>query len=286
MAASVNISSLYDSQSLAGLKREARAQDPAALREAARQFESLFTRMLLKSMREASSGFGDSLFGSDQTRFYQEMFDDQIAVQLSQGEGLGLADLLIRQLASGGRERGGAVEATKPAAVQGASASAGGPTAVASDKDDFIRTMYPHAVAAGRKIGVHPSALLAQAALETGWGRSVPCKANGECSFNLFGVKASGGWKGAVAGSSTLEFEDGVAVRRTEKFRAYASPAESFMDYATLIASSPRYQAVRGTGGDIVSFAAALQDGGYATDPQYAHKIVQIAAEIKEAVSG
>ena len=97
-----NINFFADFQGLAALKNDAKGQAPTALKEAARQFESLFTQMLLKSMREANKSFGeDSLFGSDQGEMYQDMFDDQIAMQLSKGKGLGLADMLVRQLQGG-----------------------------------------------------------------------------------------------------------------------------------------------------------------------------------------
>ncbi len=156
-----------------------------------------------------------------------------------------------------------------------------GPTPIAGSKDDFIRNMRPHAERAAREIGVDPDALLAQAALETGWGRSVPCNANGECSFNLFGIKAGGRWSGATVNVPTLEFEEGVAVRKFERFRAYDSPADSFRDYAALIGGNSRYASARGTGENVEAFAAALQQGGYATDPNYAQKIAAVASEVR-----
>jgi flagellar protein FlgJ len=277
MSAPNNISFFADFQGLAALKNDAKTQAPAALKEAARQFESLFTQMLLKSMREANKGFGeDSLFGSDQGDMYQDMFDDQMALQLSKGKGLGLADMLIRQLT------GGAGEASAPASSAPAASE---PSAIrhplSVSKDDFLRTLRPHAERAARELGVDPNALLAQAALETGWGRSVPCNANGDCSFNLFGIKAGNQWSGATVNVPTLEFEDGVAVRKVERFRAYESPADSFRDYAALISRNSRYADARGTGENVEAFAAALQQGGYATDPNYAQKISALASEVR-----
>jgi flagellar protein FlgJ len=273
------VSFFADPQSLSALKVDAREQDPAALRKAAQQFESLFTQMLLKSMREANKSFGDSMFGSDQADFYQDMFDDQIAMHLSQGRGLGLADMLVQQLTR--------ANALSAAAGQGAEATA--PTAsssgpIASTKSDFVRSMWPHAEKAGRELGVDPQALLAQAALETGWGKSVPCDATGTCSYNLFGIKAGSQWSGATVNVPTLEFEEGVAVRKVDRFRSYASPADSFRDYAGLIRNSSRYAIAVGAGGDVASFAAALQEGGYATDPAYADKIVRVANEIRSLI--
>lgn len=277
MTAPTNINFFADFQGLASLKNDAKGQAPTALKEAARQFESLFTQMLLKSMREANKSFGeDSLFGSDQADMYQDMFDDQIAMQMSKGKGLGLADMLVRQL------QGGVTGTQQPTA-------AGAPTAtpvadkqpVAASKEEFLRTLRPHAEQAAREIGVDPDALLAQAALETGWGRSVPCNAQGECSFNLFGIKAGSQWSGATVNVPTLEFESGIPVRKVERFRAYDSPADSFRDYAALIRDSSRYAGARGAGANVEAFAAALQQGGYATDPNYAQKIAAVADEVR-----
>ena len=140
--------------------------------------------------------------------------------------------------------------------------------------------MWPHAQRAASQLGVDPNALVAQAALETGWGRSVPSQSGGSSSFNLFGIKAGSNWEGATTNVPTLEFEEGVAVRRVERFRAYDSPADSFSDYARLIGNNPRYENARGAGGDVATFASALQDGGYATDPNYAQKVVAVADEV------
>lgn len=299
MTAPVNNTFYADPTGLAALRSDARANDPAALREAAKQFESLFTKMLLKSMRDANKNFGDSMFSSDQTEFYQGMFDDQLAVQLSEGEGLGLADMLVKQLSGvAGRvaEQKASENAGKtalpyaPSSVPSAApyvpaASAAQPKAVthepiAASKEDFIRSMWPHAKQAAEAIGVDPHALLAQAALETGWGKSVP-STGGASSFNLFGIKAGGQWSGESVAVPTLEVEGGIPVRKVERFRSYESAAASFHDYAKLIANNPRYENVRGTGSDVASFAAALQRGGYATDPNYASKIVAVADQVR-----
>lgn len=275
MTAPTNINFFADFQGLAALKNDAKQQAPAALKEAARQFESLFTQMLLKSMREANKSFGeDSLFGSDQADMYQDMFDDQMALQMSKGRGLGLADMLVRQL------QGGSLSSA-PAAQSAAPTAGAAEPAIAASKDDFLRTLRPHAERAAREIGVDPDALLAQAALETGWGRSMPCNAQGECSFNLFGIKAGSQWSGATVNVPTLEFESGIPVRKVERFRAYGSPADSFRDYAALIRGSSRYANARGTGENVEAFAAALQQGGYATDPNYAQKIAAVASEVR-----
>jgi flagellar protein FlgJ len=278
MTAPTNINFFADFQGLAALKNDAKQQAPAALKEAARQFESLFTQMLLKSMREANKSFGeDSMFGSDQADMYQDMFDDQMALQMSKGRGLGLAEMLVRQL------QGGVQATEQPAAPAAAAPSAPGASqqSLTISRDDFIRTLRPHAERAAREIGVDPDALLAQAALETGWGRSMPCNPQGQCSFNLFGIKAGSRWSGATVNVPTLEFESGIPVRKVERFRAYDSPADSFRDYAALIGGSSRYANARGTGENVEAFASALQQGGYATDPSYAQKIATVASEVR-----
>jgi peptidoglycan hydrolase FlgJ len=288
-----NVSFYADPQGLSSLKSEAKARDPQALKEVAKQFESLFTQMLLKSMREANKSFsnGDTLFGSDQADFYQDMFDQQMSIHLSQGQGLGLADVLVRQLTQGAGPgaRGSGQNADNPSVSEidslGPKPQAPGPEPIASSKADFIRQMLPHAEAAAKELGVDAHSLLAQAALETGWGKSVPCNSNGECSYNLFGIKAGSSWSGETVAVPTLEFEDGVAVRKVDRFRAYASPADSFRDYARLIRGSERYGDALNTGSNVAGFAIALQEGGYATDPNYARKIVAVANELRRVTN-
>jgi flagellar protein FlgJ len=298
-----------DFAGLASLRRDAQAQDPAALREAARQFESIFAKMMLSSMRAAS--FGDSLLGSDQQDFYRGMFDDQMAVELTRGKGLGLADMLVQQLTRAGlateaspppapSPRGEGVEnLALPAAPAGPSSplqqAADLPVASAGpqklywqpqSKEEFIRELWPCAQEAGRELGIDPRHLLAQAALETGWGQSLPCNTDGSTSFNLFGIKAGSSWNGNSVAVRTLEFEGGVPVPKRERFRAYDSAAESFRDYVALLRDNPRYGAALNTGSDAQAFAGALQRGGYATDPAYARKIAAIAQNLETEALG
>ena len=252
-----------DFRQFAALRRGADANDPNTLREVARQFESIFTKMMLDSMRSAS--FGDPMFGSDQVDMYQDMADDQLAVQLSQGRGLGLADMLIRQLGQGGLGAGAAVPGTPD------EKTAGGVTPAQQRK--FVEQMLPHATAAARELGVDARAIVAQAALETGWGTSQPADAGGG-SHNFFGIKAGAGWQGASVASDTTEFVAGEAGTERARFRAYGSVAENVADYVRVIRDNPRYADALGTGADVRAFANALQRGGYATDPEYANKLV------------
>ncbi|MBV8806847.1 MAG: rod-binding protein, partial [Sinobacteraceae bacterium] len=199
-----------DLAGLSKLKRAAGTHDPAAIRAVAQQFESMFTRMMLKSMREASGK--DPIFGSDQEQMYQDMADDQLSVQMAKGKGLGLADMLVRQLqkmgvkgadaagsstgaagakagAPAGAKAAAAYSATQRAsAVSGASAIS---SASESDKTNFVQCLWPQAEQAGQLLGVDPRHLIAQAALESNWGRNVPRDSAGRSSNNLFGMKAS-----------------------------------------------------------------------------------------------
>jgi len=256
-----------DFRQFAALRRGADANDPNTLREVARQFESIFTKMMLDSMRSAS--FGDPMFGSDQVDMYQDMADDQLAVQLSQGRGLGLADMLIRQLGRGGMGAAAAVPGTPD------EKTAGGATP--ARQRAFVDEMLPHATAAARELGVDARAIVAQAALETGWGTSLPADAGGG-SNNYFGIKTGGikagaSWQGASVASETTEFVAGQAGTERARFRAYGSLAENVADYVRVL-REPRYAEALGTGADVRAFANALQRGGYATDPEYANKLV------------
>lgn len=268
-----------DPASLSSLKGPSARQDPQALREVARQFESLFTTMMLKSMRQASPQ--DSLFGSDQQDFYQDLFDQQMATQLSKGRGLGLSDMLVRQLMQAGAPAGSGEAADAQAQpVQGAqtvSQAAWTP----GDRDQFVAAILPAAREAGRRLGVDPANIVAHAALETGWGRSLPTDAQGRTSFNLFGIKAGTNWRGAAVDSPTREFESGRMRETSGRFRAYGSVGQCVDDYVRLIGGNARYEGVRGTGDDSHAFAQALKRGGYATDPDYAGKLARIAENLK-----
>ena len=253
-----------DFSGMEALKKAAQQNQPAAVREAARQFESLFTNMLLKSMREAS--MGESLGDSEQTQFYQGMFDQQLSLQLSHGRGLGLADHLLQQLQRTG------IEASPPTAKN------------LSTREQFIQTIQPYAVEAARRLGVAPEAIIAHAALETGWGQHLSATAAGS-SHNLFGVKADGSWRGAVAESGTTEYVGSTSTHLRAGFRAYDSLGASMRDYTGLIGGSPRFAGALNTGSDIAAFAKGLQRGGYATDPAYVQKLVATAAAVRESGS-
>jgi len=295
--APVNSTSVYgDFAGLEKLKAGARGHDPAAIRQVAQQFESLFARMMIKSMRDAIGK--DPIFGSDQAQTYQSMFDDQLSLELTKGKGLGLANMLVRQLTRTGATRAtpgsAAAAGAAPASHAVPRATATGPAntspttaptsattpATAAQRAGFISQVWPQAAQAAAQLGVHPLGLVAQAALESNWGQSVPRSASGASSNNLFGIKAGGSWSGAAVTAQTQEYQDGAAAPTSAAFRAYASPAESFQDYVAVLRGNPRFSAALGSGGSVSSFATALQQGGYATDPNYARKVTATAGEV------
>lgn len=147
--------------------------------------------------------------------------------------------------------------------------------------DAFVATMLPMAQQAADRIGVDPLYLVAQAALETGWGKSVMRQQNGNSSYNLFGIKATGNWQGAQARAITSEFRDGQMVKETADFRSYNSYQDSFHDLVTLLQSNNRYKDVLNAADKPEQFVRELQKAGYATDPEYASKISQIAKQMK-----
>ncbi len=272
---------------LSALRAGAGRGDPQSLGEVASQFESLFLHMLLKSMRAATPE--SALFGGPGMRMYNDLFDLQVSQALAENRSLGIARLLVEQLgatvaesrppaSSAGPEPassapGGRPE--RPAPTTGTAGTAGRATQFSSP-EQFVDALHPHAVRAGTTIGVPPTVLLAQAALETGWGRFVIRHADGRSSHNLFGVKAGRGWDGPRVRVSTLESVDGLLERVGAEFRSYANPAASFDDYVDLVTSNPRYRIALQRAPQPAGYLHGLQSAGYATDPRYAKKILEI----------
>lgn len=318
-----------DPNALADLKRLSReGNSPAALRATAKQFEALFLQMVLKSMRAAVPS--NSLLDNDQTRLFQSLQDQQLASNLAQGRGVGLADVIYRQLggdkaeaaaqagastdspdaptavparaatfAAGGRAaatsagEGGTRAPDASRAVLGASIGAAfarrvdagreaneankaaATGAVSSRPRDFVERVWEHAREASEATGIPARFLVAQAALETGWGRAELRRADGQPSYNLFNIKAGANWKGPVVEARVTEYGKGGRYTEIARFRAYGSYEEAFRDYANLLGRSPRYAGVLGET-DAVAFARGLQRAGYATDPMYADKLARV----------
>ncbi|MBL0423332.1 flagellar assembly peptidoglycan hydrolase FlgJ [Ramlibacter sp. AW1] len=256
-----------DARALDSLRQQA-ARDPhGATRQAAVQFEAQFMQLVLKSMRDATPQAEPASTG--QTEFTR-MLDAQFAQQFAGRPG-GLADLIERQLAQQMKQLPPPTEpppAAPAATAPPAARPAGAPSA-------FLRDMLPHAQAAERATGVPAAYILGQAALESGWGRGEIRHPDGRPSFNLFAIKATGGWRGDSAAVMTTEFVEGRPQRQVERFRSYGSYAEAFTDYAAMLARSPRYAGVLREASTVEAFAGGMQRAGYATDPQYAAKLAR-----------
>ena len=289
-----------DIQGLASLRSHAREAPGTAISEVAGQFESLFVQMMLKSMRDATVDGG--LFDSSQLDTYQQMFDQQISLELSQQGGIGLAEILVTQLGGGAQtepvidEVGGVqplvslerpplrVQRDVPGLIPPAAerqsvvraVSATGQDGLATSPEEFIQAVWDDAVVAAGELGLDPAVLVAQSALETGWGKKVIQAADGSSSFNLFGIKVGNGWRGDSSIVNTMEFRDGLAALEKAAFRVYDSLSTAFKDYVSFLKNNPRYQGALEKVSDSKAFLTELQQAGYATDPKYAEKILGI----------
>ena len=296
------VQTALDSKGLAELRRSARADknDQETLRQVAGQFESLFVNMMLKSMRQAS--LAEGIFDSSQSDMYQDMSDQQLAVDLSAKGGLGLQDMIIRQL--GGHvesklDKGEMVNSapvrpayspdvyqtailnkvsqTAPKEVEVTQINTESKTKLSLDTpESFVQQLWSMAKQAADKIGVKAEVLLSQAALETGWGKHVINKSDGQSSHNLFNIKADSRWQGDLVTKGTVEYRDGIAVKEQAQFRSYDSYQDSFDDYVNFMQTQPRYRQALEQAQNPEAFIEGLHKAGYATDPNYADKIKQI----------
>jgi len=329
-------SQTLDFGSLTRLRAQAAKDPQTQARTVAGQFEALFIQQMIKSMRAASPG--DPLMGDSGVQMFRDMQDQQLAVGMAKAGGIGLGEVILRQLTPQGgkatkwlppkpdgfpsldlkklRAQKSSEDATKvttegnaeqpklPERTRGAAVTSqaarlppalafralpradavGGPCVAGRDDgrvrwqepSSFIQELMPHARAAAARLGVEPQVLIAQSALETGWGKHLPVGEDGRASMNLFGIKAHGGWSGDKTVASTLEFEGGAMVRKNEAFRTYGSIRAAFDDYVDFLQTNPRYSEALKHAGDSERFVQELQKAGYATDPQYADKIMSI----------
>ena len=298
-----------DFAGLGRLRADAARDAQGSLDEVARQFESLLMGQMLRSMRQAS--LGEGVLDNDQSLFYRDMFDQQLSLHLAKSGGMGLAEAIKRQMgepAAGHSAPVKGLEEYRDQVVTLARARSPGTTGKPTESggivaqqimpepngacvpdvrtaadpvedpadwgsEKFVHKLWPWALEAAERLGLKPQALLAQAALETGWGRHIMRQPDGSVSHNLFGIKADRRWDGDRVSVNTLEYEQGVAVKKRDYFRAYESFRDSFNDYVDFLRSNPRYQdALRATASSQRYFTA-LQQAGYATDPRYAEKI-------------
>ena len=265
----MNNALVADAKSLNALKFQAGERSPAAIKEAAKQLESLFMRELIKSMREATakSGLTDSAQGDLGT----DLLDQQMAVQMSGRPG-GLSDAIVRQLTA---QMGTAAQTGTATQTEKLGQAPSVPVQPGASQSQFVQRMNDVASKVEQASGIPASFMIGQAGHESGWGKREIRAADGSNSFNVFGIKATGDWQGKVAEVTTTEYVGGQAQTVKAKFRAYDSYESAFRDYARLINTSPRYAQARTQTHSAAAYASGLQQAGYATDPAYAAKLSQ-----------
>ena len=264
-----------DGRALNALKVQAGQNSPEAAREAAKQFESLFMREMIKSMREATMKSG--LLDGAEGNLANDMYDQQLSVQMSGLPG-GLTEAIQRQLTRqmGGTEAELSIPSTlslDTSALRRTASTKNSTTPSPKGLDAFVQHHRATAERVAQDSGIPASFMLGQAGHETGWGKGEIRHKDGSAAYNLFGIKAGKSWTGKVAEVTTTEYINGVARKVTAKFRAYDSYEDSFHDYARLINDNPRYEKAREKVGSAVAYATELQKAGYATDPEYASKL-------------
>jgi flagellar protein FlgJ len=306
-----------DVNGLNSIRQDAKSGDKAgkkdALEQAAKQFEAIFMQMLMKSMRKAQEVLeSDSPFNSESTKFYRDMHDQQMSLELSNNGALGLSELIVRQLggdsenftphnilrSDGNLDSRGSLRISEPALLSNISTVNDSSAHQGSSKDrqtngsiaaqaasmmqsptfeqpkDFVSALTADAKRVQDKINVPFEVVIAQAALETGWGQKIIKTNSGESSNNLFNIKADSRWAGEKTHKETLEFENGAMVKKREPFRVYESIGQSVDDYLNLLTKSERYQGALENSANVEQFLHNLQSAGYATDPDYAKKII------------
>ncbi|MFB2866121.1 flagellar assembly peptidoglycan hydrolase FlgJ [Aeromonas sp. MdU4] len=330
----LNLGMVQDVKNLDRLRQMSQSKEgqAAALQSASRQFESIFTQMLFQSMRQANQVLTqDSPFNSSYTQFYEGMLDEQRVSDMSSKGGMGLAQMVVKQLSpetfthKDGRvlkmpqrteraykpyepptaatndliaaskvgkdfaekemavEKHGLTMPTRPhrtvppmgSSIQSGHDAKEGRTEFDSP-EEFVERLMPLAKKAADKLGLSPAVLVAQAALESGWGKRVIKDGEGQLTHNLFGIKADPRWEGSKAVVSTLEYEKGVASRQKAAFRSYDSFEDSFNDYVDFLTSGSRYKGALAKADSPDHYFEALQQAGYATDPHYARKLKQV----------
>jgi len=316
--------SYTDLNGLNKIKQLGKKDQALALKELSKQFESLFLNLMLKSMRDSNAVFEEGgMFQSNEMQFHRDMFDNQLALTMSEGKGIGLADVFYKQMmlqypqareataTTPFEERPlpGRILPLSPYKIQQPENVDNIPTektnnnyqtsiqipqrenivpaneSITTNRDqeikfdgtpkNFVENIYPHALKAAEKLAVDPETLIAQAALETGWGKYVIDSADGESSNNIFNIKVNQDWQGSSVSVSALEYKDGLAVKENSRFKKYESIQDSFDDYAKLISQNPRYQEAASQS-DTKNYLRGLQSAGYATDPDYAEKIMTL----------
>jgi len=297
-------------QGLQGLKTEANKDE--AIKKIAQQFESMFVSLLMKNMRSANEVFeSGNMFQSEEGKFYRDLLDQQLSLTMSHGRGIGIADVLYRQLSSrasadvsDNMSPHGSIGLPALKASQSISrhipetsntirsssaelpASATPTDAPAfSSPAEFVARVYPHAKRAAAKIGVAPELLIAQSALETGWGKYLLSDDTGRSSMNFFNIKAGSGWDGDAVSKTVVEYANGHLEKEHSNFRKYKDVAASFDDYANFVTNNPRYKNAVEVASNSEQYIAELTKSGYATDPKYTEKVLDIKSRLNVSTS-
>jgi peptidoglycan hydrolase FlgJ len=288
-----------DQNSLNAVKAMGRKNDPQALKEIAKKFEAMFVQQMMKSMRDASEVFADGdMFSSSEVKFHQDMLDQQMVLNLTSGKGIGLATSMYQQMQAMYNKNSSAtidaqstfapvikplanniipnVEVNAPPVLISRASIVISKNSVAQTQEEFVAALMPFAKQAAAELNIKTDVLLAQAALETGWGKHVIHDTQGNNSFNIFNIKKSNSWEGKSVHVKTLEYQKGIAQQEHAEFRQYNDYRHSFLDYVNVMKTNPRYQHALGAGATSAGYADALQAAGYATDPDYAEKIKQL----------
>ena len=305
-SSALNNPTYTDFSGLNEMRAQAHVDPQASLKKVAKQFEGIFIQMMLKSMRDAS--MGDAIFDSDQSKLYRDMFDKQVALDMANSKGIGIADSLVRQLGRNTPNKNNPESFNLQPNQQSKSRIHGKElplsmrrlnevdqipvsglskfelTAIKpmmdktqfNSPEEFTNHILPYAEKAAAELGVSPLVLVSQAALETGWGKAITQHPNGSSSYNLFNIKADKRWDGEHVIKATLEYDNGIAKHEKASFRAYDSFADSFDDYVNFLRTNNRYGDALRHNGDDQLFIKDLHKAGYATDPNYADKVLNI----------
>jgi flagellar protein FlgJ len=289
-----------DIQGLQKLKTDYASNAEGVKQEIAEQFQSMLMQMMMKSMRDANKTFDSGLFSTDQMDFYQDMFDKQLSLAMSSGhndfietikrsiDGAPIPTVSLAEQQEAMQRQAQIANQSqmmphihktivdeqadkKPALAQTTAKEH-----PFSSPKEFVQNIWPMAKKAASLIGVDPKLLVAQAALETNWGKNIISHDNQQSSHNLFNIKATADWTAPRVRKDTLEQKDGILVKQSAEFRSYATLLDSFKDYISFLKTNDRYADALKSTANPEAFAQGLQKAGYATDKNYADKILKI----------
>jgi peptidoglycan hydrolase FlgJ len=281
-----------DLEGLERLRYQSRTNPEKVKKEVAQQFEALLMQIVLRSMRDANKAFSSELFGSNQMDMYQDMFDKQLTLAMSNA-GIGVADIIEKNIDQqyanqkapniksnihvihSKESSQNTVTSIKEKAIEPPIEVQAKQQTSFHTQEDFVTKLWSGAKEAAHMLGADPKLLLAQAALETNWGKKI-IASDSDSSHNLFNIKADSAWKKSTTTTQTLEQKEGVLVKEKATFRRYASFNDSFMDYVHFLKANNRYAEALDKASDPKQFVQSLQDAGFATDPHYADKILSV----------